>query len=175
MAGDISAAGDVITLFTGLFGKVAAHTEAKRVGLLQMSEASRAADIAEQNAQLEREQGSMAAGWARIKGTRVAQQQRLSFASAGIDPNSGTAAMLEQSTAAMTELDATTIRNNARRAAFGHEEVARQRRLESSELQRKWLDGGVLGGTADDAAWLDLIGSAFGGAMKSTAGGLGGG
>lgn len=169
-----SAAGDVLSLFTGLFGKVSAFEENKRVGLLQMSEAARAASIADRNAALEREQGSMAAGWARIKGTRAAQQQRVAFASAGIDTNSGTAMQLQESTAAMAELDAVTIRNNARRAAFGHEEVARRARLEEGELRRKWRDGGLLGGTADDALALDLVSTAFGGVLSATGNGMGG-
>lgn len=171
----LGAAGDVLNLFTGLFGKVMAHEEKRRVALLEMSELDRAAKVADTNARLSLEQGALAAGWKRIEGTRMAQQQRLAFATAGIDPNSGTAAQLEQSTAAMAEQDAVALRNNAVRAAFGHQEVARKARLEVSELDRKWRSGGVTGGTEDDAAWLDLIGSAFGGAMSATANGMGGG
>lgn len=52
--------------------------------------------------------------------------QRAGFAANGVDVNSGSAAEIQDDTAAMGELDALTIRNNAAREAWGYRTQAQQ-------------------------------------------------
>ncbi|MFJ1336758.1 hypothetical protein ACIKP7_01300 [Pseudomonas caricapapayae] len=52
--------------------------------------------------------------------------QRAGFAANGVDVNSGSAAEIQDDTAALGELDALTIRNNAAREAWGYRTQAQQ-------------------------------------------------
>ena len=61
---------------------------------------------------------------------RVRGAQRVAAAGQGIDVNSGIAQVLQDETTAVGETDATTVRNNAWREAFGL-------RAEASELERQ--------------------------------------
>jgi len=55
--------------------------------------------------------------------------QRTSLAAQGIEIDSGTALRIQEDTAALGELDALTIRNNARREAWGYQVQAGDQRL----------------------------------------------
>ena len=75
--------------------------------------------VAEQNAKYAEEVG---ASQVQAKQQQTAQMQgriRAALGGAGVDPNSGSAARLQESTAEMGTLDAETIRNNAARQAYG--------------------------------------------------------
>lgn len=64
--------------------------------------------------------GDRAAQAARREGRQVKGMQRATAAAQGIDPNSGTAADLQDQTDLFSELDATTLRGNAFREALGY-------------------------------------------------------
>ena len=64
-------------------------------------------------------QGSEDANRVRRQGRKVGGQQRAALAAGGVDVNTGVAAQLQDETEYFTELDATTVRNNAARAAWG--------------------------------------------------------
>lgn len=55
--------------------------------------------------------------------------QRTGFAANGVDVNSGSAANIQDDTAALGELDALTIRNNAAREAWGYRTQSAQNQL----------------------------------------------
>lgn len=63
--------------------------------------------------------GTAAAGVARIRGTLLGAKQNVAYANSGVDAGVGTAADVQGSTAAMSELDAKTLENNAAREAWG--------------------------------------------------------
>lgn len=109
------------------------------------------AEIARNNAQLARWNANqaMAAGEARAEqqGFRTRAQVgsiRARQAGAGIDPNSGSAADVRASAAALGTLDALTIRSNAARQAYGYEVKA----TEQDAAQKAYRKGAKL------APWL---------------------
>lgn len=61
--------------------------------------------------------------------------QRAGFAANGVDVNSGSAADIQDDTAALGELDALTIRNNAAREAWGYRTQAQQGRLAAANAR----------------------------------------
>ena len=89
---------------------------------------------------------------------KVAQQvigaQRTGFAAGNIDVNTGTAGQIQNDTAALGELDALTIINNAAREAYGYRVQAMDQRQQGKLA--KWQGkmsaiGSILGG-AEKAA-----------------------
>jgi hypothetical protein len=63
--------------------------------------------------------GSLAAGVARMKGSQLAAEQQVGYATSGIDVGVGTPAQTIAQTRMMSELDAQTLKNNAAREAWG--------------------------------------------------------
>lgn len=74
--------------------------------------------------------GSWAAGQQRMEGTRVAAEQTVGFEASGVDSTVGTAVQVSDGTRMMSELNAATVMNNARREAMGHTQAAQQYRDE---------------------------------------------
>lgn len=72
----------------------------------------------------------------RTKVRQLIGSQRANSGAMGIDMNRGTAADLQAEAAALGEEDAWTIRNNAARAAWGHQASAGTAKLESSLAAR---------------------------------------
>lgn len=68
--------------------------------------------------------GETAASRARLKGKMVIGSQRAALAASGVDVNTGSAADVQADTAAMSALDAQTIKNNAAREALGYKTQA---------------------------------------------------
>lgn len=87
---------------------------------------------------------------------KVTQQvigaQRTGFAANGIDVNSGTAGLIQNDSAALGELDALTIANNAAREAYGYRVQAMDQRQQ--------------GKLARYSGKMEAIGSILGGAEK---------
>ncbi|WDY60395.1 virion core protein, T7 gp14 family [Pseudomonas sp. PSKL.D1] len=67
--------------------------------------------------------------------------QRAGFAGNGIDVNSGSAADIQDDTAALGELDALTIKNNAAREAWGYRTQAQQSRLAAANATKSGQAG----------------------------------
>ena len=128
-------AGTAITAFAGAYQAYA------------QAEAGRAADsIARLNAGL----AEQAAGDAMTRGDQdvaklfrerraLAGAQRAAFAGQGIDVSdaAGTAALVEQQTAAATDTDALVLRNNAAAEAFGYRMQAVSDRLSGRQARRQ--------------------------------------
>lgn len=70
--------------------------------------------------------GEVAAGNVERQGRQVVGSERAGLAAQGIDVNSGSAAQVQASSAAVTALDAQTTRNNAWREAWGYKEQAQE-------------------------------------------------
>lgn len=116
----------LVDLGVGVAGKIAsdgADYEAELASRREREAAIRSVRLQQADA-LER--GGRAVGRARERGSQVQGQQRVAFAAGGLDASSGTAALLQQSTASAAELDAMTEKNNARREALGHKMTERR-------------------------------------------------
>lgn len=78
--------------------------------------------------------GAMDAGLIRQKGSAIEAQQAVAFASNGIDASTGTPASIMDASRMYAELDASTTMNNARRAALGHKQAAKDYEREAQRL-----------------------------------------
>ncbi len=68
---------------------------------------------------LSKQQAGIAEGKVRMLGGKTAAAQNVAYANSGVDASTGTAAAVQANTAAQTELDAQTVKNNAAREAWG--------------------------------------------------------
>jgi hypothetical protein len=71
------------------------------------------------NAHLAALRGAREAGRLRMLGAYANETQKVGYAASNVDPTSGTAAAVQADSAALTELDAQTVKNNAARDAWG--------------------------------------------------------
>lgn len=92
---------------------------------------------------------------------QVIGAQRAAFAANGIDVNDGSAAIVQDDTAALGELDALTLMNNAAREAYGYRVQAMDQRQQ--------------GKLAKYQGKMDAIGSILGGVEKAYSAGMFGG
>lgn len=76
--------------------------------------------LAELQAEDAIKRGDKEAGQIKAKARQMIGTQRAALAAQGIDVNSGSARDIQEDTAAMSELDALTIKNNAFREAWGY-------------------------------------------------------
>lgn len=90
----------------------------------QAKVAKKNADIAQQNADQERQAGIEEARWQRIKTLQSIGSQQVAMAGNGIDITSGTALDTIEDTAQMGELDALMIQYNSERVAQNYEQQA---------------------------------------------------
>lgn len=103
---------------------------AERAANLEASLLETNAGYAEQQARDATARGAEAEGRHRARTSGLVGSQRASAAAQGLDVSSGDARALTEETAALGELDALTIRNNARREAWGY-------RVEASGLRQR--------------------------------------
>lgn len=154
------------------FGQADAFTKEREAALDNMAELERSARMEEANATAVMQRGALAAGRQRMAGSDLAGQQRIAYAMGSIDSTSGTAAATMRSTAAFSELDAETLRNNAIREAFGHKESARRYAAESKRIRDRYLaPDSALGSPADTEFGFKLASSALMGAASFGMGG----
>lgn len=126
-------------------GQIAAETEADNAAMaIQSREWERAMRSEKAQAVDVLTRGATAAGQSRMRTTTTLGQQRLAYASGGIDSSSGTAAQTADSTRIYGELDAATTMNNARREALGHATAVTQleEQGKAASLARKNRDIG---------------------------------
>lgn len=116
----------VALVATGVSAAVSAYGSIKQ-GDAQASAANYQAAVAQQNQQLADqnakvalEQGQQQEAAKREQSAQMISAQRATTAAFGIDPNHGSSARIQGDTAALGELDAATIRNNAARTAYGY-------------------------------------------------------
>lgn len=91
---------------------------------------------------------------------QVLGAQRAAFAANGVDVNSGSAGQVQNDTAALGELDALTLVNNAAREAYGYQVQAMDQRQQGKLAKYKGK--------------MDAIGSILGGVEKGATMGMGG-
>lgn len=91
----------------------------------------------------------------RLEGGQLAAKQSFLYANSGVDNTVGTAANVVAGTAAQTEKDALTARNNAAREAWGQTRTtSKLKRQKDINLQRSSdkINATILGGLADGAS-----------------------
>ena len=101
------------------------------------------------------QRGAFEAGQARMQGSRVIGQQQAGYGASGVDSQTGSAALVQGSTRAMSELNAQTALNNAQRQAWGYQVTANQYGTQAG-VDRQ------LGGQQQLGTYLGGLGSAAG-------------
>jgi hypothetical protein len=113
--------------------------------------------------------GGAQAGFERIKTSQTVAEQGLHYAESNVDPSKGTAASVQGSTAALGELSAQTIENDAAREAWGFEtraSMARYRAKEAKYAGRLGALSTIIGGFAGATSRSNEVKNAF--ATKGT-------
>ncbi|WP_332774437.1 hypothetical protein [Pseudomonas sp. ESBL1] len=85
--------------------------------------------------------GEFEADQSRIDTRNMIGAQRAGFAANGVDVNSGSAADIQDDTAALGELDALTIKNNAAREAWGYRTQQQQNVLAANTARQSGRAG----------------------------------
>lgn len=151
------AAGYAYTGYSTYQGRVEAGKAEERRRKYQAEVAANNAKVAEYNAQDALERGSKLEKQHRLKMSKLQGKQRSVLAAQGIELESGSALDLLDDTAYYGELDALTIRNNAKRDAWKYKVNAQNQAAQSGLLQMQGRD-------ARDAANMN----ATSGALAST-------
>lgn len=110
------------------------------------------------------QRGAQQAGQLRTRGSQIIGTQRAGYGASGIDANSGTAAEVQASTRAISEVDAGMAMNNAARQAWGHQVSADQYGQEAELDQRAKREvgfGTLLGGIGQAASGTSGLASTY--------------
>lgn len=113
--------------------------------------------IADQNAKVALEQGQEQEQAKREQTAQTISQERAITASSGIDPNRGSSVRIQGSTAALGELDAQTIRNNAARTSWGYQAQGLNFGAEANLLESQASNAAASGAVG---AFSSIIGGA---------------
>lgn len=144
-----------IPIAMSLAGGMMGAQNARQQGAFQAAMAEQNAAYKEAAAQDAEKRGAVEADRYRRQVGQLIGSQRTGFAANGIDVNSGTAAEIQDDTAAFGEFDALTIANNAAREAWGYRVGAQNDLMNGRMAQsnaKSAATGSILGG----------VGSAFG-------------
>ncbi|MHA6476191.1 virion core protein, T7 gp14 family [Stutzerimonas sp. KH-1] len=144
-----------IPIAMSLAGGMMGAQNARQQGAFQEAMAEQNAAYKEAAARDAEKRGAVDADRYRRQVGQLIGSQRTGFAANGIDVNSGTAAEIQDDTAAFGEFDALTIANNAAREAWGYRVGAQNDLMNGRMAQsnaRSAATGSILGG----------VGSAFG-------------
>jgi len=159
--------GDVLSLIPDVVSESFKASEERQTLLHNKAEYQRAAGMEADNATVAMQQGTLLGGRARMEGTRMLSQQRVAYATSGVDASTGTAGQVARATRMWSELDARVLENNAMRAALGHKEMSRRYGAEADRLRGQYnasYDKEALAITSRAAkAFGSLIGSMGGG------------
>lgn len=167
----LGAIGDTIDRHAMLY-QAAAES---RAGRYQDRVAQHNARLAEQAAADALDRGSVEESRQRARTGQLIGSQRAAYASAGVDVASGSALDVVGDTAAIGELDARTIRNNAAREAWGLQAAAYNLRAEGKLARAAARSRSrALTGAAVAQLFRD-IGKSMGGGGGGFGGGFGGG
>jgi hypothetical protein len=151
------------------FAKVQQHLENREAAAQNMAAFQQSRDAENANAVAALNRGSRAAGELKQRGTASAEATRAALAASGVDTSTGTASDLLDTS--LSSLDAAQAVNNARADALGHRRSAQAYTRERDKLRRKYQDGGVTGGTADDELFTGLVSNGVAAALKMGTGG----
>lgn len=126
------------------------------------------AGISEQAAKDALARGKVEADDMRQQTKQVIGTQRTGFAANGIDVNTGSAGQIQNDTAALGELDALTILNNAAREAYGYRVQAVDQRQQGklAKYQGKMEAFGSILGGVEKAYSLGMFDGAGGGGIN---------
>jgi hypothetical protein len=116
----VSAAASVLGTGVSAYGQIQAGQAAKAAGDYNAAVARNNQIVAERQAQDALARGEVAETEQRRKVRMLASSQRAALGASGVQLDAGTPLDLLGDTAAMGELDALTIRNNAEREAYGY-------------------------------------------------------
>ena len=143
----------------GAIGSIQQGNEAKRA-------AKHNARIARLAAEDAIRRGASGAGRARMAGSQVVAQQQAILGASGVDPGTGTAVRLAQTSRGASELDALTIKNNAARQAWGLRQQATEmvRQGEAAQTASRWSAAGQILGGGGQIAGFGYQQGWFGGA-----------
>lgn len=114
------------------------------------------ADIAAKDALI---RGDREANMVREQGRQVLGAQHVAVGSSGVDSSVGSPVDLMSSTAALAELDALTVKNNAAREAWGL-------KTQSTQLVQQAANDAARGTAAGGATFLSTVGSTITGATN---------
>ena len=170
--------GAALTAVPQAFTMTAAHEAEREAAKFNSLELRNSARLEESNAAASLRQGALQSGLYRTRGSMLQGTQRVALATSGVDAGSGTAADVLASTDIFSELDASTARNNAFRAAMGQKTVAARYRAEQGRIDARWgWDGSGNFFSPADAEFTAKLGTyALGSALSVGMGGaLGGG
>lgn len=156
----------------------AAKAQAGQQALQQRTNALYAQDAADDSIK----RGAYDADLQRVRTAQAVGTQRTAQAANGGDVNSGSNARLQEDTAALGELDALTIQNNAAREAYGYRvqalnglSNARQTEANGKAAQRSSILGGIIGGAGSYFISSGLSGFGSSGQGAGTSAALGAG
>lgn len=132
-----------LSLISSLFGAYAAH----QTGKAQKELMERNAQIATYQADDALLRGNVAASRRIVQTKQTIGAQRVALAAQGVDVNSGSAADIQENSAAIGAIDAQTIKNNAAREAWGY-------KMNAADYN---LRGQLVARTADNEAAQTLL------------------
>lgn len=139
-------ASSAASAITGAAGSIATGNANAEAAQYQAAVARNNQVVAEQNAKFATDAGRRQEAAMRERTAQMIGQQRAQMAANGIDIGSGSALRLQEDTAAVGELDALTIRNNAARAAYGYGVQASDFGSNSTMLGRQARNAETAGG-----------------------------
>lgn len=140
---------NLIPMALGLLGEAEEHKSRDA----ELAQNARLAQMAALDAMA---RGNTEAGRVRMQGTQLARKQFVAYANSGVDPTQGTAARTQEQTAALSELDAQTVQNNAAREAWGF-------KAKASEFERERKNATQRTGMRMAATVLGTVGRMQGG------------
>lgn len=127
IAAGVSAAAGAVGAGVSIAGAVQGADAQRKAGEssaqaaeFQAAQGRRNAAMAERAAVDTEARGNVDANKVRAQGRQVGAAQRVGLAASNIEGSSGSALALQEQTAAMSELDAQTVKNNAAREAWGY-------------------------------------------------------
>jgi len=127
--------GGGIELVSGLIGTGLSMDSARRETEANAAELERSANLEVLKGLDALKQGQTAVGRQRMKTSAYRSSQAVGYARAGVDSSVGTPADVGLATERIGELDASTLENNAVRAAFGFKQSARAMRRQADSVR----------------------------------------
>ena len=142
----MGAAGPLISLFSGIDQQAGSFETNRLKTLVESQDAEANIELARTAAADAIQRGQADAAKTRFSAQQAIARQKVAFGASGVDASVGTPVSLGASTAAMAELDARTIENNAAREAWGYakteQKIRRQQKLNKTmQNLEKWKLG----------------------------------
>lgn len=133
----LQALGKVGSTVFGMAAQDQAMLAESDANFLNRQEVTRAEGASRANAADVLAQGAIAAGQARLGASQLQARQSVAYTASGVDAGQGTAAQVVDFTGFMGEAQARAAKNDALRAALGHQEMARKYRITRRQLENE--------------------------------------